>query len=72
MKKLYTIIVPVEYVQGYLKYGHLEMTIEADSEEEARAEFNPHFADLVVDEWEVDGYGDPMMEDMEVLCSNND
>ncbi len=72
MKKLYTIIVPVEYVIGHLRYGHLEMIIGADSEEEARAAFDPRYADLVVDDWEVEDCGDPMMQDMEVFCSNND
>ena len=68
MKKRYTISVPVEYVFGNLRNGHLEMIIEADNEEEARAEFDPRYADLIVDDWEVYEYGDPMMEDMEVLC----
>lgn len=72
MKKRYTISVPVEYVFGHLRYGHLEMTIEADNEEEARAEFDPRYADLIVDDWEVYEYGDPIMEDMEVLCVESD
>lgn len=72
MKKRYTISVPVEYVMGRLRYGHLEMIIEADNEEEAKAAFNPRYADLIVDDWEVDDYGDPIMEDMEILCSDND
>lgn len=72
MKKLYTIIVPVDYVMGHLRYGHLEMTVEAENEEEARADFDPRYADLVVDDWEVEGYGDPMMEDMEIFCADND
>lgn len=48
------------------------MIIEADNEEEARAEFDPRYADLIVDDWEVYEYGDPMMEDMEVLCVESD
>lgn len=72
MKKRYTISVPVEYVFGHLRYGHLEMIIEADNEEEARAEFDPRYADLIVDDWEVYEYGDPMMEDMEILCVESD
>lgn len=72
MKKRYTISVPVEYVMGHLRYGHLEMIVEADNAEEARAAFNPRYADLIVDDWEVEDYGDPMMEDMEILCTDND
>ena len=72
MKKGYTISVPVEYVFGNLRDGHLEMIIEADSEEEARAEFDPRYADLIVDDWEVYEYGDPIMEDMEILCVESD
>ena len=72
MKKRYTISVPVEYVFGHLRYGHLEMIIEADNEEEARAEFDPRYADLIVDDWEVYEYGDPVMENMEVLCVESD
>ena len=72
MKKRYTISVPVGYVFGHLRYAHLEMIIEADNEEEARAEFDPRYADLIVDDWEVYEYGDPIMEDMEILCVESD
>lgn len=72
MKKRYIISVPVEYVVGHLRDGHLEMIIEADNEEEARAEFDPFYADLIVDDWEVEECGKPMMKDMKVLCVESD
>lgn len=33
--KTYTICVPVDYIMGYLKYGHAEFNIKAESAEEA-------------------------------------
>jgi hypothetical protein len=33
--KTYTVCVPVDYLQGHLRYGHFEYSIEANSEEEA-------------------------------------
>lgn len=33
--KTYTVCVPVDYIMGYLRYGHAEFNIEADSAEEA-------------------------------------
>lgn len=33
--KTYTVCVPVDYIRGYLRYGHAEYTIEAESKEEA-------------------------------------
>lgn len=33
--KTYTVYVPVDYIRGYLRYGHAEFNIEAESAEEA-------------------------------------
>lgn len=33
--KTYKVCVPVDYIMGYLKYGHAEFNIEAESAEEA-------------------------------------
>lgn len=33
--KTYTVCVPVDYIRGYLRYGHAEFNIEAESAEEA-------------------------------------
>lgn len=33
--KTYTICVPADYMMGYLRYGHVEFDIEAESAEEA-------------------------------------
>lgn len=57
MKK-YNVIIGCEYVQGHLRYGHLEGVIEATSEEEAKAIAlaMPEYLDLVVDDYRVDDY----------------
>lgn len=33
--KTYTVCVPTDYIMGYLRYGHAEFSIEAESAEEA-------------------------------------
>jgi len=33
--KIYTVCVPADYIMGYLRYGHVEFSIEAASPEEA-------------------------------------
>lgn len=33
--KTYTVCVPADYIRGYLRYGHVEFDIEAESAEEA-------------------------------------
>ena len=32
--KTYTICVPIDYINGYLRYGHAEFSIEAESAKE--------------------------------------
>lgn len=52
----------LDWVSGHLRYGHLEGIVEAESEEALEIKMkNPDFRDildLVVDDYEVDGYGD--------------
>ncbi len=48
-----------DYVQGYLRYGHLEGVFEAESKEEVEKMFADNFfgdLDLIVDDYRVDGY----------------
>lgn len=33
--KTYTVCVPADYIRGYLRYGHVEFDIDAESAEEA-------------------------------------
>jgi hypothetical protein len=52
----------VDYVVGHLRYGHFEGVVEAESEEELKEmmkdRYFHHRLDLVVDDYEVDDYGD--------------
>lgn len=52
----------LDWVSGHLRYGHLEGIVEAESEEALKVLMqSPGFKyalDLVVDDYEVDGYGD--------------
>lgn len=59
MKK-YRVKVGCDYVQGYLKYGHGETIIEAETEEEAidkvlNNKNNLDF-DMVLDDYEIEDY----------------
>ena len=52
----------VDYVRGHLRYGHLEGTVECESVEKLKELFKEKdFNDclkLVVDDYEVEDYGD--------------
>lgn len=53
----------LDYVQGYLRYGHAEVNIEAETEEEALAKAEASFAardfTVVIDDYSVEDCGDP-------------
>ena len=53
----------VDWVQGYLKYGHMEGTVEVESEEELEAMIESgtinDYLDLMVDDYRVEDYEDP-------------
>ena len=61
------ITAPVDYVMGHLRYGHLEGEVELTDEQLELFEKDPAKAiqeldldlELIIDDWEVDGYGDP-------------
>ena len=64
----YFVYAPVDYLIGHLRYGHFEGEIEIPDDklndvvwiiEAIRQE-----GDLLVDDWEVDGYGDIQIEEM--------
>lgn len=63
MGKKYRIEAGLDYVQGHLRYGHLEGTVELTDEELAKLKKDPNFAKELelgtcVDDWEVDDVGD--------------
>ena len=65
MKK-FTVTKELDYVQGYLRYGHAEVTVSAETEEEALALANDCFNDgnfsVVVDDYSVEDCGEPVGE----------
>lgn len=50
----------LDYVQGYLRYGHREGIVEAESLEEAKmlVEDDPCILDIVVDSYSIEGCDD--------------
>lgn len=74
MKKIF-VSYPVDWVMGHLRYGHKEgeITFETDEDYEAfkadPAKFLQEYGDLdldlIVDDWEVDGY-DNDIHDVEI------
>jgi hypothetical protein len=61
-KKRYYITADLDYIQGHLRYGHLEGTVELTDEELAQLKKDPDFAkeldlDTKVDDYEVDDVG---------------
>ena len=54
----FIVSVPVDYVQGYLKYGHREYTVEAETGEEAIEVAKARgWGEIVVDDYEVEDCG---------------
>ena len=59
--------IPLEYVMGYLRYGHKEGVLELTAEEFKRLQENPekfiyeeeilHDLDLIIDDYRVEDYG---------------
>ena len=58
----YLIYAPVDYVIGHLRYGHFEAEIEIPddklNDEEWILEMVCEKGELIIDDFEVDGYGD--------------
>ena len=58
----YLVYAPVDYVIGHLRYGHFEAEIEIPDEklndEEWILEAVRDAGELIIDDFEVDGYGD--------------
>lgn len=54
----YDVYIDCDYVIGHLRYGHLEGVVSANSVEEAEkiAMENIDLLDLVIDDYDVDGY----------------
>lgn len=64
----YFVYAPVDYLIGHLRYGHFEGEIEIPddklNDKEWIIEAIRQEGDLLVDDWEVDGYGDIEIEEM--------
>ena len=64
----YFVYAPVDYLIGHLRYGHFEGEIDIPddklNDEEWIIEAIRQEGDLLVDDWEVDGYGDIQIEEM--------
>ena len=63
MGKMYKINAALDYVQGHLRYGHLEGTVELTDEELEKLKKRPNeakYLDLntVIDDYSVDDIGD--------------
>ena len=61
--KKYLINAPVDYIIGHLRYGHFEGVVELSDDELIKIKQNPNLLrkydlELLVDDWEIDGYGD--------------
>lgn len=58
----YLVYAPVDYVMGHLRYGHFEAEIEIPddklNDEEWILEAVREDGELIIDDFEVDGYGD--------------
>lgn len=71
MKKIH-VEIPLDYVQGYLRYGHLESDFELTDEEFEKFQKDPlefedyihDFGSVVVDDYSIDDYGDLSYSDL--------
>ena len=67
--KEYKVTIPVDYVQGHLRYGHLEGIVEVENEEELKKLIESkdiaEYLDIEIDDYSVDSYGDVQYEDLQ-------
>lgn len=60
--KNFLVTADLDYVVGYLRYGHLEGIIQAESEEALKEMIKEknfdQYLDVVVDDYSIDDYGD--------------
>lgn len=76
MKK-FLVSVPVDYVEGYLRYGSKEAIIEANSMEEAKEivlndkERFEENSSIVVDDYEINDYGDLDFDEIQIIEKEN-
>jgi len=58
----YRIIGKLDYVQGYLRYGHFELYVDKGTwdnmSKDKQKKYIKNYGDLIVDDWSIDGYGD--------------
>ena len=69
--------IPLEYIMGYLRYGHKEGILELTEEEFQRLQENPekfiyeeeilHDLDLIIDDYRIEDYGPPLEINYEVI-----
>lgn len=67
----YLVYAPVDYVIGHLRYGHFEAEIEIPddklNDEEWILEMVREEGELIIDDFEVDGYGDIELEEVKKI-----
>ncbi|HHX67279.1 MAG TPA: hypothetical protein GX708_04380 [Gallicola sp.] len=67
--KEYKVTIPVDYVQGHLRYGHLEGIVEVENEEELKKLIESKeiedYLSIEVDDYSVEDYGDVKYEDLQ-------
>ena len=63
--------IPVGWMQGHLRYGHLEGELEVSSQEQLNKLLSDEalmdYLDVVVDDYEVEDYGDLYKPEVTVL-----
>ena len=72
--------IPLDYVYGYIRYGHKEGILELTEKEFERLKENPedfvykedilNNLDLIIDDYRIEDWGDPVEINYEVI--NND
>ncbi len=67
--KEYKVTIPVDYVQGHLRYGHLEGIVKVENEEELKKLIESkeidEYLSIEVDDYSVEDYGDVQYEGLE-------
>lgn len=75
MKK-YKVTIPLDYVQGHLRYGHLEGIVEVENEEELKKLIESKdvrdYLDMEIDDYSVDDYGDEDYDSLKYEEVNNE
>ena len=68
--RMKTVTVPIEYLIGYLRYGHFEVEINGDEwykmNEQEKEEYVREYGEIIIDGVKIEGFGPLVMDEAKI------